>query len=330
MYPAHRHEPCPSLTRMRSSRPRRRPVGSLCPGSALMESRFPEAGDKAAAAEGTAAHWCMQQLFDGWAPDVAVADGQDRDGHPLRAKWSRARNCWSMTCARPSGDHRPTVVEQRVANSARPPVGQLGHARRARVGPDPFTGTTTLYLWDFKYGHGIVEAFENWQLIDYVAGIVDEMRHVPEDRITVVMRVVQPRAYHRDGPVREWRVRATNCATTCFACPWRPTKPHRPQPECKPQPAACENCTARHACEALQRAAYRGMDLARQAQASELTPAALGLEMRYLTDASKLMGARLTGLMAQAEALRCVATPCRTGARKPQRRAKNGRCPQAR
>jgi hypothetical protein len=200
------------------------------------------------------------------------------------------------------------VVEKRVAIPRVHPTANWG-TPDVRLWVTFSDGRVFLFLWDFKYGHGIVEVFENWQLIDYVAGCLDEMRHVPEERITVVMRIVQPRAFHRDGPVREWRVRADQLRDYVFRLSMAADEATQAQPDCKPQPAACENCTARHACEALQRAAYRGMDLARQAQASELTPAALGLEMRYLTDASKLMGARLTGLMAQAEALRLRGDP---------------------
>jgi hypothetical protein len=274
----------------------------VCPGSALMESRFPEAGDKAAAAEGTAAHWVMQQLFDGWAPDQLLADGTTETGHPVTREMVEAAQILVDDVRATIGGHTPTI-EQRVAiprvhaaNWGTPDV----RAWATTVG-QVFQGETTLYVWDFKYGHKHVDAFENWQLIDYAAGILDEMRHVPEDRITVVLRVVQPRSYHRDGPVREWRIRASDLAPYVFRLSMAADEAMSPTPVLKPSPDACENCNARHACEALQRAAYRGMDIARQAQADALTPAALGLELRYLKDAAKLMEARITGLEAQAE-----------------------------
>jgi hypothetical protein len=280
----------------------------LCPGSALMESRYPEAGDKAAAAEGTAAHWCMQQLFDGWAPDTLLSDGKTETGHPVTREMVQGAlllvdDVRAVAVTAPQ-DVGSIVVEQRVAIPRVHPSANWGTPDVRLWVPDPFTGTTTLYLWDFKYGHKVVDAFENWQLLDYAAGVLDEMRHIPEDRITVVMRVVQPRSYHRDGPIREWRIRASDLAQYVFRLSMAADEATQPQPECRPQPDACENCTARHACDALQRAAYRGMDLAAQAQGHELSPFALGLEMRYLAEASALMNARLTGLKAQAEGLR--------------------------
>jgi hypothetical protein len=277
----------------------------VCPGSALMESRFPEQGDKAAAEEGTAAHWVFAQLLDGWAGDQLLADGKTESGHPVTREMVEAATILvddvRATVAAALGPVTP-VIEQRVA-IPRVHAANWGTPDVRLWVPDPFTGTITLYVWDFKYGHKHVDAFENYQLIDYAAGILDERRDVPEDRITVVFRVVQPRSYHRDGPVREWRVRAPDLAGYVFRLQGAADEATQPTPVCNPQPDACENCNARHACEALQRAAYRGMDIARQAQADALSPAALGLELRYLKDASKLMEARLTGLEAQAESL---------------------------
>lgn len=278
----------------------------LCPGSALMESLYPEAGDKAASEEGTAAHWVFTQLWEGWAPELLLQDRAPNgvavtrdmlDGAQLLVDDIRAVQREALGPVQP-------VIEQRVAIPRVHPSANWGTPDVRMWEPDPFAGGVTLYLWDYKFGHKHVEVFENWQLLDYAAGILDERRDLTPDRITLVLRIVQPRSYHRDGPIREWRLPATALANYVFQLSMAADEATQPQPTCKPQPDACENCTARHACEALQRAAYRGMDLARQAQASDLTPAALGLEMRYLTEAADLMKARLTGLNAQADGLR--------------------------
>lgn len=277
-----------------------------CPGSALMESRYPEQGDKEAAEEGTAAHWVFTQRWDGWAPEVLMQEGKAPNGVPLTREMMEGAQLLvddiQAVQREALGPVQP-VIEQRVqiprvhafANWGTPDVRMWVY--------HVFSGTLTLYVWDFKYGHKHVDAFENWQLLDYAAGILDERRDVPPERITVVLRVVQPRSYHRDGPVREWRLSAKEMEPYVFRLSMAAEDATSPQPECKPQPEACENCNARHACEALQRAAYRGMDLARQAQASDLSPPALGLELRYLTDARDLLNARITGMSAQAEGM---------------------------
>lgn len=278
-----------------------------CPASALMESRFPEQGDKVAAEEGTAAHWCAQQLFAGWAPHTLLADGKTESAHPVTREMVEAAQILVDDIHAVLREYRlqssAVVIEKRVA-IPRVHLANWGtpDARLWAMSPD---GRVFLFVWDFKYGHKHVDVFENWQLIDYAAGILDEARaaNISEDRITVVLRVVQPRSYHRDGPVREWRIPAPYLAPYVFRLQMAAEEASSPTPTAKPSPEACENCNARHACEALQRAAYRGMDLARQAQADQLSPAALGLELRYLKDATKLMESRITGLEAQAESL---------------------------
>lgn len=278
----------------------------VCPGSALMEARYPEVGDAAAAADGTATHWLMAQMFEGWAPDTLLADGKTEYGHPIDADMvEAARMLFDDVRAVQGAALGPVqpVVEQPVQIPRIHPTANWGTPDVRMWVPDPFEGSLTLYVWDLKYGHKFVDVFENFQLLDYAAGILDERREVPRDRITVVFRIVQPRSYHRDGPIREWRVRAVDLEPFFFRLQMAAEEATGPAPECRPTPDACENCNARHACEALQRAAYRGMDLARQAQANDLTPAALGLEMRYLHDATKLMEARMSGLQAQAEAV---------------------------
>jgi hypothetical protein len=283
-----------------------------CPGSALMASRYPEQGDKEAAAEGEAAHWCAQQIFEGWAPEVLLRDGRTDKGHPVTLEMIEGaqmlvddvRDTLAPFGAVPIVEKPLTVPRVHSACWGTPDV------RAWTVMPAAFD--RTLYLWDYKHGHKHVEIFENWQLICYAAGCLSEenanataegRNAVPESRITVVLRVVQPRSYHRDGPIREWRVNALDLRDYVHRLNMAAMDATQPEPECKPQADACENCNARHACDALQRAAYRGMDLARQAQASDLTPAAIGLELRYLNDAAALIKARTTGLQAQAEGL---------------------------
>lgn len=63
-----------------------------------------------------------------------------------------------------------------------------------------------LYLWDYKFGFVMVEAFENWQLLNYLAGLIDlyNISGHADQHITVHFRIAQPRAYHYQGSIREW------------------------------------------------------------------------------------------------------------------------------
>lgn len=62
-----------------------------------------------------------------------------------------------------------------------------------------------LTITDFKFGEGIVvEPEHNPQLMYYAYGL---LQFHPEAR-RVKLRIVQPRAFHLDGPVREWELSA--------------------------------------------------------------------------------------------------------------------------
>jgi hypothetical protein len=62
-----------------------------------------------------------------------------------------------------------------------------------------------LHVFDFKYGKGhAVEVADNPQLKYYGLGAVIEEKVRPVS--TVKLYIVQPRAPHRDGPVREWAI----------------------------------------------------------------------------------------------------------------------------
>lgn len=60
-----------------------------------------------------------------------------------------------------------------------------------------------LFIDDLKYGWGIVEVRENWQLIGYAIGEVIR-RGIAFDRI--VLRIHQPRPHHEDGSTRVWEL----------------------------------------------------------------------------------------------------------------------------
>jgi len=63
--------------------------------------------------------------------------------------------------------------------------------------------TNTLTVWDLKYGFGIVDVFENKQLMIYASGIIKKLNL---KNINVVLKIVQPRAFHSEGTIRSWEV----------------------------------------------------------------------------------------------------------------------------
>jgi hypothetical protein len=153
-----------------------------------------------------------------------------------------------------------------------------------------------LWVWDFKFGHGVVEAFENWQLIAYTCGILDLLgidgRN--DQHLWVHLRVVQPRAHHRDGRVREWKVLASdlrgyfnrlNAAAheALGAAPHTQSGPH------------CLHCKAAHACPTLQRATWSAADFIGGSAAEELSAEAAAYEQGLLEHLQELIKARIRG-----------------------------------
>lgn len=71
---------------------------------------------------------------------------------------------------------------------------------RLKGTPDDVVVDTTrkhLTITDLKTGRGVVEAFENWQLLCYALFLLPE-------GWTCTLVIVQPRAFHVSGPVRRW------------------------------------------------------------------------------------------------------------------------------
>ncbi len=153
-------------------------------------------------------------------------------------------------------------------------------------------------IWDYKFGHGFVDVFENWQLIVYAAGILTELGvdGSNDQFFRVRMRVVQPRNYHRDGPIREWSVMASdlrgyfNTLRMAAEKAWL-----RVDAKCTPNDE-CEHCDGRRACEALQQTGFKGMDFASESTPLVLSNAALGTELTLINHYLARLEARKTGL----------------------------------
>lgn len=272
-----------------------------------MEARYPETGESDAATEGTAAHWALAEVLHGYT----VAVGQlTPDGVALTAEMVDAAEdvlAWFELLKQATPDDPAEVrIEQRVRNPA--------------IHPDNW-GTPDLVIWferskrlyvvDYKFGHGWVEVFENWQLINYAALVAADLciDGAEQMRVMVSLVVIQPRAYHPDGPIRTWQVQLAhlrrywnNLTASAEESVAGGDGQLRVSPECK-------YCTARHACPELMARGLAEIDRSRAAVPFDLTPQALGIELHDLRRAIAALEARETGLAAQAEALLRLGKP---------------------
>ena len=245
-----------------------------CPGSRALCELYPEDEASAKSIEGTFAHKVIQAMFQ-TGEILPSATDEMLDGAEL----------WMDTVgwARNETPH----VEEQVPG----------------VHPDNW-GTPDLWvyqqpiqilkIWDYKFGHRHVEIFENWQMLNYAAGLLA----TPELKAceNVELTVVQPRSYHKDGPVRTWRLSAgllrskyalmlaANCAESML-----PEAPTQTGPN-------CIDCDARHACPTLQKSAYKIVDMQGDNVPFDLPADAIGKELGIMLAAQTLLKARVDGL----------------------------------
>jgi hypothetical protein len=153
--------------------------------------------------------------------------------------------------------------------------------------------TKTLYVWDYKYGHGFVDVVGNEQLINYVA-LIDLST---SDDVNVVMRIVQPRCYSGGGAIREWRVMLSDLR------PYFDRLHDSAREAVGPNPRTisgnwCQYCAGRHVCKALKRSAMAAIDYVDDATPEPLDNANIALEWRMLKLASQRINSRLTAIEA--------------------------------
>jgi hypothetical protein len=275
-----------------------------CAAWPMMNAMFPQ-DDTDDTREGTAAHWC-------WDPNLA-------HGLPLPAVGAFAPNGVAVTDEMLDGaEMYIAVIERDLRDTGTPREALVVEQRIAMPGihaqnwgtPDSWffdPRTYRLYQYDYKFGHGFVDAYEHWQSINYTSGIVEvlaaRMGIMPaelDQRLNVRITVVQPRNYDSDGPVRTWDVRASDLRAY-----WNQLASAAEAAMVYPPVATpgrhCKHCPGRHACQPLQRQGYDVVQFARQVVPAPLPAAAVAAELRLLQDHAELLRARISGLEADAD-----------------------------
>lgn len=170
--------------------------------------------------------------------------------------------------------------------------------------PDAYVydvSSNVLTVWDAKFGHTIVDVFENWQLLIGAFGIIQalDITEPVRQAVKLDLRVVQPRGFTSDGTIRKWFVTADAVGHY-----WNEL--HRALPlvigETPPTKfgTQCKNCSARANCDTLLRVSYEGIDFAGSLQTHTLTGHNLGVDLKLLRRAQKAIEYRLSGLEEQA------------------------------
>lgn len=263
-----------------------------CPGSAIMIAAVPTPPETSDSRQGVASHWAVSELLT--ARDVAVgqvapnAETLDED---------------MVECAEFAADYIRARGPVGWVEFTLPASGNL-HADNWGT-PDHANfdfASMTLYVDDYKFGRKFIDAFQNWQMINYSLLLLDFLGLADgqtDQTIKVVMTIIQPRNYHPIGPIRVWETTAAdlrghrNILRAAF------DTADRPDASCKTS-SECEYCPARHACKAALKAGFAAMEHADEATPMHMTPQAMGLELTMLRRAAEMLKARMTGLEEQA------------------------------
>jgi hypothetical protein len=246
--------------------------------------------------EGTAGHWVAHKIGQGYivtegvvAPNGVEVDDEMLDGAQLYLNDLRER----------SAGH-PVYMEMTLL--ARHIHEQCGGT------PDAWSWnpvTRTLTVWDYKYGYRYVDAFENPQLTIYVSAVLDFLHQTgvivldghSEQDITVDIVIVQPRSFSA-GVVRNWKIKAAMLRPIWNNLRAAAMAVVGPDPQLRAGDH-CNNCSARHACPAAQRASLVALDISARSVPHDLTPEAAGDALRRLKAAQQALKTMITGLEQQ-------------------------------
>jgi Protein of unknown function (DUF2800). len=256
-----------------------------------MRAMFPDAPDEAdseVTEDGTACHWLASETWEGrFKQEGSLAI----NGRVLTDEMFDAVDMYHNVLRSWPG---VVAVCEKFVPIPRILQGSGGTPDAWAYNPD----TKTLYIADLKFGFRFVEVWDNLQLICYACGLID-MLGLDWSSTNIVFTIVQPRARHRDGPVRTWKTTANAILPQVMMLASAAVAPthYTPNP-------GCGDCPGRHVCVAYQNAAMRAFEVSYGGGAvHELSPAALGAELRLLKDGLKKMEGRISGLEVQAESL---------------------------
>lgn len=270
--------------------------------------RNPElAADTAESREGTAAHQvCELRASAGHVS--AVGDAMD-NGERVTQEMIEGAELWTQTILldlQPYGlSISECAFEVAVACSRIHPLVWGTPDGRAWISPfsSPHVQRPKLFIWDYKFGFGPIEVFECYQLTDYASGAVAALNLNPGTVIDIELVIVQPRAHHRNGPVRRWRTDSAKLARyweeSALACHEALDDGEEPLLRVGPE---CEHCYANGECPALERAAANACDTSMHAQPLVLSPQARGVQLRIMKRAQLMLESRISGLEQDVEA----------------------------
>lgn len=253
-----------------------------CPGSVALinELKLPESDAPDYRTAGTAAHAalekCLHENLDGW--EIV---GLEFEGVKADVTMADAIQVFLDT-VRPSFDGAmQTYIEHGIDNPKFHPLFygtvDCGVVYDVGISNMPATLQTWLDVNDFKYGEGVlVDVTWNPQIMYYAYGL---LQWHPEVEM-VRLRIIQPRGFHPDGPVREWEVDAETIRKWAEGT-LRPAMVRAEIDHALTAGPWCRFCPAKLVCPMLT-GLFRAAALANPKEAVEVTNDMLGLAYQHV------------------------------------------------
>ncbi len=266
-----------------------------CAGSVSLSQGIGDE-DTDASRDGTAAHWVAEQVLHSFRSDTIILPSQligtiAPNGVIITDEIADGAKTYTdeiLNLCQERGLLRSLMIEQIVKV---PMIHE--HCWGT---PDVYiydAGKKTLHVKDFKFGHGRVKAYENWQLICYAIGILASMSNAPfqDDGTKVIMTIVQPRCYDGQGPIDEWEISAVDLRGYINQLRFAAEQAFTPITNCTTG-NHCRYCKVGSICTALINATANIIDVIDMAIPTISTDAALGYELEQLNRVELLIKAR--------------------------------------
>jgi len=274
----------------------------VCPASVALQAEYPRQPDSVALQEGIASHELAEKALKGYLRkgkiDFSFLEAQEvaSNGYIITQEMKDAVKLYIE-------DIFKTHIGNNLVGSERNVEFFLAcekiHARCKGV-IDFWASSEDfkkLVIWDFKYGHSPVSAYENWQLLCYAVSLCYAYQ-VNNDTI-IELRIVQPRAYGKTLSV--WSLQASSIGA------YHEKLKKAADNVLSDSPTACVSeqcryCRASHGCRALQEASLKATHTAKEySTPNEINGVGLSYEIGYLKEAQDILKYRLDALEAEAK-----------------------------
>lgn len=221
-----------------------------CPGSVRLSAGVSDPGS-VYAAEGTAAHelgeWCLRNLADA---NERIGDTWTIGNHQFEVtdEMANAVQVYVDFVRAEQAKGGKVMIEQRFDLSDTVHKGMFGTADAVIY----HAQTQELIVADYKHGKGYaVEADANPQLLYYAIGAASLIKSKVK---TVTVAIIQPRAFHKSGPIRHWACDVVDLAEYVGVLRAAAQATESPNAPLKPGDW-CKFCRARGFCPELRGAA---------------------------------------------------------------------------